>query len=115
MAPQVEGGVHRVELELRARDLGAVGNDRARDDRPQELGAAGKLQRLEAAAERVHEAIARGVVGLLGGDLVLVDVVDDVDQDLSGSGRTFEMAAVMVFLPVKVIGAVVENRWMPGR
>src|SRR5262249_20918924 len=79
---EVEGGLDGIELERGAGDLRAVRDDRAGDDRTEELRACRKAQRLEAAAERVHEAIARGVERLLRGDLVRADVVDDVDQDL---------------------------------
>ena len=67
----VEGGLDRVELELGARHLGAVRHDRARHDRAEQLGAGGILERLEAAAERVDQAVAGGFVGELAGDLVL--------------------------------------------
>ncbi len=53
---------------------------------PSSLVQAGILQRLEAAAQRVHQAVARGLVGLPRGDLVFAGVVDDVDQDAVGIG-----------------------------
>ncbi len=82
----VECRLDRIELVGGPGHLRAVGHRRARNDRPQELGARRVLERLEAAAERVHQAIAGGLVGLLGRDLVLVDVVGDVDEDLVGIG-----------------------------
>jgi hypothetical protein len=78
--------MHRIELVGGARHLRAVGDDRSGNDRAEHLGAGGELQRLEAAAEGVHQAVTRGFVGFLRGDLVLGDVVDDVDEDLVGIG-----------------------------
>ena len=53
---------------------------------PSSLVQAGYVERLEAAAQRVDQAVARGVVGASLRDLVLRDVVGDVDQDLVGLG-----------------------------
>ena len=38
---------------------------------PEQLGARGILERLEAAAQRIHQAVARRVVGFLALDLEL--------------------------------------------
>jgi hypothetical protein len=81
-AADVEGSHHGIELELRARHLRAVGNHRAGDDGAEKLRACRERKGLETAAQRVHEAIARGLVRVLAGDLVFLDVIDDVDQDL---------------------------------
>src|SRR5712671_617583 len=78
----VEGRLHRIQLEARAGDAGAVLNDGARGERPEELGAGGVLQRLQAAAERVHQAQPRGVVGLGAFYFALADVIGDVNEDL---------------------------------
>ena len=55
----VERGLHRIELERRARHLRPVRHDGARDDRPEELRARRIGKRLEAAAQRVDQAVAR--------------------------------------------------------
>jgi hypothetical protein len=77
----VERRLHRIELEARAGDARAVLNDGARDQRPEKLGARGIFERLQAAAQRVHQAETRRAVGLGAFDLVLAYVVRDVDED----------------------------------
>src|SRR5206468_5475243 len=56
------------------------------NNRTQQLGARGILERLQAAAERVDEAQPRGVVGFRAPYLVLADVIGDVDEDLVRPG-----------------------------
>ena len=82
----VECGGDRVELVRRARDLRAVRHHRSRNDRAEELGAGGILERFQPAAERVHQAQARRVVGLRAFDRVAGHVVGDVGQDFVGLG-----------------------------
>jgi hypothetical protein len=53
---------------------------------PRSFVHAGILERLEAAAQRVDEAVARRVVGERARDLLLADVIGDVDEDLVGLG-----------------------------
>ena len=60
----VERRLHRIELKLGAGDASAIGHRRAGDDGSEQLGACRVLESLETAAERVHEAKARRVVGL---------------------------------------------------
>src|SRR4030067_518707 len=52
------------------------------NDGAEELGAGGVGERLQAAAERVHQAQPRGVVGLGALDVELGGVIGDVHQDL---------------------------------
>ena len=82
----VEGRRDRVELIRRSRHFRAVRHDRAGHDRTEELRAGGKGERFEPAAQRVHQAQPRGVVGFGALDLVVGDVVGDVDQDLVRRG-----------------------------
>ena len=82
----VEGGLYRIELELRAGDFRAVGHHGAGDDGPYELGAGRVFEGLKPAAQRVDQAVARGLVSNAALDLVLGDVVDDVDKDFIGLG-----------------------------
>ncbi len=83
----IERGLHRIELEPGSGHLGAIGHDGAVDDRPQKLGAGRIFERLEAAAKRIHQAVARRFVSLLALDTVLGHIVGNVDQDLVGFGR----------------------------
>ena len=82
----VERGLHGVELIVRARNARAVGDDGARHDGSQELGAGRILERLEAAAKRVDQAGARGRVGQFALDLVVQRVIGDVGEDFVGCG-----------------------------
>ena len=59
----VEGGLHGVEAIAGAGDARAVVHGEAGDERAEELGAGGEVEGLEAAAEGVEEAVARGLVG----------------------------------------------------
>jgi hypothetical protein len=77
---------------------GRHGERRCRDDRSQQLGALRKAQGQQATAERVHQAVAGGVVGFVRTDFVVGDVVDDVVRTLSGFGRTLLICADMDFL-----------------
>ena len=80
----VERRLHRIELELRARNARPVRHDGAGNDRAEQLGARRIGQRLEPAAQRVDQAVARGFVRFAAFDLVARRVVGDVDQDLVG-------------------------------
>ena len=80
----VERRHHGVQLELGARHLCAVRNDRATHDWPEQLLACRIFERLEPAAERVHQAVAGGVDRFLALDLVIQHVVRDVNQYLVG-------------------------------
>ena len=84
----VEGGLHRVELKGGARNLGAVGHDGSRHDRAQQFGAGRIFERLETAAQRIDQAIARGGVGQFTLDVVVADIIGNVDEDLV-VGRAF--------------------------
>ncbi len=84
----VEGGLNRVELKSRARYLGAVGHDGSRHDRAQQLGAGWILERLQAAAESVDQAVARGGVCQFALDGVAADIIGNVDENLV-IGRAF--------------------------
>jgi hypothetical protein len=48
------------------------------------LGALGEAQRKQAAPQRIDQAVARGVIGLVRGDFVTIDIVGDIDQYLIG-------------------------------
>src|SRR5690606_35521078 len=82
----VKGGLDRVQLELGAGDLGAVGHNGAGHDGAQQLGAGRVVQRLQAAAQGVDQAVAGGLEGQGAVDLIVQHIVDDVDQDLIGLG-----------------------------
>ncbi len=82
----VEGRLYRIELELRAGHLGAVGHHRPGHDRAEHLGARRIGQGLEPAAQSVRQTQARGVVRLLAGDVVVESVLGDVDEDSVGIG-----------------------------
>ncbi len=82
----VERRLHRIELKLRPRNPRAVGDDGARDDRAEELGARRIRQRFQAAPERVKQAVSCRVVRFLARDLVAGHVVGDVDKHLVGLG-----------------------------
>ena len=56
----------------------------SRHDRPQQLGAGRILQRLQPAAQRIDQAIARRFVGEIALDLVAQRIVGDVREDLIG-------------------------------
>ncbi|CAG9196978.1 hypothetical protein BCAR13_120040 [Paraburkholderia caribensis] len=76
----VERGLHRVQLERRARHPGAVRDDRAGHDRSHQLGAGRVGQGFESAAERVDQAIARRLQRKIALELVIQHIVDDIDQ-----------------------------------
>ena len=80
----IERRLHRIELELRAGNARPVRHDGAGNDRAEQLGAGRIGQRLEAAPQRVDQAVARGFVRFAAFDLVARRVVGDVDQDLVG-------------------------------
>jgi hypothetical protein len=61
----VEGRLHRVELKCGAGNPGTVGDDRARDDRPEQLAAGRVGERFEATAESVDQAVTRGLEAAL--------------------------------------------------
>ncbi|MNI30814.1 hypothetical protein D3C73_846730 [compost metagenome] len=82
----VERGLHGVKLERRAGHLGAVWHHGAGHDRPQQLLARRVFQRFQAAAQRVDQAVACGLVRQAALDLVVKNVVRDIDQDLIGIG-----------------------------
>src|SRR5262249_58189992 len=82
----VEGRLDRVELKLRAGNSGAVRYQGSRDDRPEQLGARGIRERLQATAERINQAVTSRLECFLALDRVAGDVVGDVDQDLVGLG-----------------------------
>ncbi len=77
----VEGGLNGVQLERRARHLGAVGDDRAGHDRSHQLGAGRVGERLESATERIDQAVTRGVQRERAVDRKIQNVIDDIDQD----------------------------------
>ncbi len=76
----VERGIDRIEL------VGGTGNASPAlqrgtgHHRTHELGAGGILERLESAGERIHEAIARGLVGKIALDLEGLGVIRDGGQ-----------------------------------
>jgi hypothetical protein len=58
----VEGAADGVELVVGSWDLGTVGDDGARHDRTEKLGAFGEFECLETAAEGVEEDITGGII-----------------------------------------------------
>ena len=83
---EAERGLNGIELIRRSRHLGPVGHDRAGHDRSEQLRARRIRQRFEAAAQRVEQAVMRGLVSLGAGDLELRYVIGDVAQHLVGLG-----------------------------
>ena len=67
----VEGGLHGVELVAGAGNACAVADIVPGHEWAEELGAGGEVERLQAAAEGVEQAVARGLVGERGFDLVV--------------------------------------------
>src|ERR1700679_1991322 len=59
----VEGGLYGVELVGGAGNARALVHGEAGDEWAEELGAGGEVEGLQAAAKRVEEAVARGLVG----------------------------------------------------
>ena len=78
----VEGGLHRVELKLGARHLGAIRHQGAGHDRAHQLFASRVFERFQTATKGVDQAVARGGVGDAGFDFEFAHVVDDVDDFL---------------------------------
>ena len=76
----VEGRLHGIQLVGSAGDARATGHDSARDDGSHELGAGRVLQCLKAAGERIHQAVAGGLVRLGARDLEALGVISDGDQ-----------------------------------
>jgi len=85
-AADIERGLHRIQLELRAGNLGAVGDDGAGHDGAHELAAGRVFQAFQAAAQGVDQAVAGGFERQRTVDLVVEHVIDDVHQDLVGLG-----------------------------
>ena len=48
------------------------------------LGALGKTQGQQAAAQGIHQAVTGGIEGCLAGDGVIADVIGNIDQHLIG-------------------------------
>ena len=82
----VESGLHRIELVRSARHACAAGQRCAWNHRPHQLGARRVLQRLEAAGERIHEAVVRGLVGGVAVDAVGQRVIGDIGENFVGGG-----------------------------
>ncbi|MOA32274.1 hypothetical protein D3C78_1534790 [compost metagenome] len=78
----VPGGLDRIETEAGARYARPVRHHSAFDERAEMLGAFGKAQGQQAAAQGVHQTIASRVQSLLGLDLEIQYVVGNVLQDL---------------------------------
>ena len=78
----VEGGLHGVEFERGAGHARAAGHRGARHHGPQPAHAGGKLQCLEGAGERIHQAVARGVIGQRAVELRGVGIVGDLHEQL---------------------------------
>ena len=55
---------------------------RTRYHRPQQLGAGGIVERLETAGQRVHQIIVGGLVGEIGIDVRIADIVGNIDEHL---------------------------------
>src|SRR5260370_1361421 len=73
----IEGARPRMGLGRRPGGRGAVQYRRSGDERPEELGARRIFERLQAAAQRVHQTQPRRVVGLGALDLVFAYEVRD--------------------------------------
>ena len=94
----VERGLDRVELELRARHLGAVRHNGARARSGPAAWCRPGIRAPRGRSPACPSGIARRVVGFLAVDLVVQDVVGDVDQDLVGLGTDVgNRAAILEF------------------
>ena len=82
----VEGGLHGIELDSWCRERARRWEPRFPARWAQQLGAGRILERFEAAAERVDEAMLRGGVGEIAVDLVIQRVVGDVGEDFVRRG-----------------------------
>ena len=74
----IKRGVHGLQLPIGARHAGAVSQRRAGNDRTEMLGAFGKTQREQAAAQGVEQIIARRVDGFAAGRDVTRRVVGNL-------------------------------------
>ena len=80
----VVGGLHRIELEARARHARAAGQGRTRHQRAEVLHTLREVHRQHRAGQRIQQHVARGVVGLLRVDRVIDHVIGDIDHRLVG-------------------------------
>jgi hypothetical protein len=77
----IEGGLHGIELELRARHPGAIRYDRSRHDGSQELPAGGIAQRRKRAAKRINETMACRLIGERARDLISEHIIGDIGKN----------------------------------
>ena len=77
----VEGGLDRIELVTRAGHACTTRHRGARHDGPEHARAGGEGERLEPAGERVHQAVARRLVGDVARDAGVARIGGDVDED----------------------------------
>ena len=82
----VERGLHGIEFVGGAGDACAVGDGGAGDDRAEELGAGRISEGHDAAGERVGEAPAGGVEGLVAGDAGVQRVIGEIGEEFVRSG-----------------------------
>ena len=87
-AADVPGRLHRVQFMGGAGHARAVAHRGALHQWTEMLGAFGKAQGQQAAAQGIHQAITCGGVGLVGIALVIAHIVGDIHQQLIGL-RTF--------------------------
>ena len=80
----VERAHDGIQLVARAGHARSARHGGAGHHRPQQPGAGRELERLEAAGQRVHETVLRGLVGLRTIYLVVLRVVGERDQQLVG-------------------------------
>ena len=82
----VEGRVDGIEFVGGAGNARAVGEGGARNHGPHQFRAGRIFQRLEAAGQSIHEAVAGGLIGELAVDPEAQSVVGDRRQDVIGRG-----------------------------
>ena len=93
-------GFHRVHFMRSAGDARAVAHGGTGYQRAEVLGALGETQRQQAAAQRVDQAVARGVIGFRRLDLHAAYVFCDIHQHLVGGGAVvhFYIGTHLLFL-----------------
>ena len=84
----VERRLHRIEPVGRARHTRAILDAHSGNERPEQLRAGGIVERLEAAAERVDQAIARGLERERAVDPVVEHVVGDIGEHFVWCGTS---------------------------
>ena len=92
----IERRVHRLKLPIGAGNARAVRQGRAGDHRAQMFRAFGIAQREQAAAEGIHEIIARGIDGFATVGDIIRRIIRDVDENFVRFGTNIRNLSLMV-------------------